>query len=162
MKSLALCLARCCVSAWVGAAVLFVIVAVREVTFPQFTSEVKDQLAVIRFPPYYVVGAVLLGIAWLATLGAGGHPQLPRSRRALAAGLLALALAGMAADYVWVYRPLEALVTPPGKPRTSEFTALHHWSTRANAANILACLVVAGALCWPTRSDDVPVGHARP
>ena len=159
MKSLALCLARICVSAWVGAAVLFVIVAVREVTFPQFTSEVKDQLAVIRFPPYYVVGAALLVVSLLGTLVAAGHPQLSRGRQTLAAVLLALALAEMAADYVWVYLPIEALVTPAGKPRTEQFTTLHQWSTRLNGANILACTVAAGTLCWPARRADEKTPH---
>jgi hypothetical protein len=151
MKSLALGLARFCVSAWVGAAVLFVIVAVREVTFPPFTSEVKDQLAVIRFPAYYATGAALLGIAWAGTLIAAGHLQLPRGRCWLAAALLTVALVEMGADYVWIYRPLEALVTPPGKVRTEQFTTLHQWSTRVNAANVALCAVAAGVLCWPVR-----------
>lgn len=156
MKSLALCLARFCVAAWVGAAVLFVIVSIREVTFPPFSSEVKDHLAVIRFPAYYVTGAVLLGVAWVGTLLAAGHPQLSRGRRLLAATLLALALGEMAADYQWIYRPLEALVTPAGKPRTEQFITLHEWSTRVNAANVLVCLVSAGALCWPSDVHKAP------
>jgi hypothetical protein len=159
MKSLALCLARFCVSAWVGAAVLFVIIAVREVTFPQFTSVVKDQLAVIRFPAYYVTGATLLGAAWLGTLAASGHPHLSRGRRVVAAGLLLLALGEMAVDYVWIYRPLEALVTPAGKPRTSEFATLHRWSTWVNVANVVVCAIAAGVLCWPARRDEQKTRH---
>jgi hypothetical protein len=162
MKSFALCLARLCVAAWVGAAVLFVIVAVREATFPSFTSEVKDHLAVLRFPAYYATGAALLGVAWLCTLAAIGHPQLPRRRGWIAAGLLTLVLVELAADYQWIYRPLAALVTPAGQPRTSEFVALHNWSTRVNLANVVLSLVAAGVLCWPggARLSGSPLPHS--
>jgi hypothetical protein len=155
MNSLALCLARFCVAAWVGAAVLFVVVSVREVTSSDFSSEVKDQLAVLRFPAFYACGAATLGIAWLGTLASAGHPQLSRRRRLVAATLLALALGEMAADYRFIYRPLEALVTPPGKPRTPGFVTLHRWSTRVNAVNVGLCLAAAGVLCWPGRGDNV-------
>jgi len=156
MKSLALCLARFCTAAWIGAAVLFVVVGVREVTSPHFTSEIKDHLAVIRFPAFYVCGAVLIGGAWLGTLAAAGHPQLSRRRQRIAAVLLALALVEFGADYQWIYCPMEALITPAGKPRTEEFTKLHHWSTRVNLVNLIVCLVAAGALCWPGSRVSAP------
>jgi len=164
MKSLALCVARVGVAAWVGAAVLFVVVGVREVTSPHFSSEVRDHLAAVRFPAYYVCGATLIGVAWLGTLAASGHPQLSRCRWLFAAALLALALGEMAFDYLWIYKPLEALITPAGKPRTMEFMQLHEWSTRVNAANVLLCAVAAGVLSWPGRDAwfcREPKGSAR-
>ncbi len=61
MTRLALCLARLCASAWVGAAVLFVVVAVGQVLSRQFSSEVTDRLVALRFPPYYLFGFGLVG-----------------------------------------------------------------------------------------------------
>ena len=151
MRSLALMLARLCATAWVGAAALFVVVGVLEVTAPNFTSETKDQLAVLRFPAYYLCGAVLIGVALLSSAAAIGHGQLPRWRGWVATGLLAAALATLGADYILVYKPLERLITPPGKPRTSEFIALHRWSSRVNSVQVGLCAVSAVLLCAPSR-----------
>jgi hypothetical protein len=160
MRAFGLCAARLCVSAWVGAAVLFVAVGVREVTFPSFSSEIKDQLAALRFPLYYLCGATLVLGAWLGTCVAGGHPQLSRGRRWVVLGLLTLALTEMAVDYLWIYRPLEGMVTPPGQVRTEQFVRLHRWSTYVNAANVVWCLTAALVLCWPGNSRGAAAVNA--
>lgn len=137
-------IARFCVAAWIGAAVLFVIVGVREVIVPDFTSEVKDRLVTLRFPAYYVAGAVLVGLSFVATVLA--TTQRPTWGLRLALGMLLLAGGIMAADYVWIYSPLAAMVTPPGQPRTEAFVTLHHWSMRINTLHLAACLIAAIAL----------------
>ena len=82
MSRAALTLARLLLSAWFGAAVLFVVIGVREVTHPGFDSMVRDQLAVLRFPAYYVCGfgcLVVLGRAWGSACAAddeGGRRML--------------------------------------------------------------------------------------
>lgn len=154
LRTLGLWWARFAVSAWIGAAVLFVIVGVREVTAEDFSSEIRDRLVVIRFPWFYATGFTLVTSALLATGLARGHQHLSRIARLLAMGLLTLALVGMIADYLAIYRPLERMVVPPGQPRTEQFTTLHRWSTRINSANLLLCAVAAGLLTWPRREKD--------
>lgn len=149
MQAWGLCLARWSAAAWVGAALLFVAVGVREVTHPSFTSEIKDQLATLRFPLYYAYGAVLVISAWVGSWLSKGHPQLSGHSRRTVLVLLSLALVVMAVDYLWIYRPLEALVTPPGKVRTEYFLSLHRWSMRVNTLQVLLCLLAGIALCWP-------------
>lgn len=138
---LALAVARFCVAAWIGAAILFVIVGIREVTTPEFTSEVKDHLVLLRFPAYYMAGASLVGLAFVATVVASAN----RATRGLRIALVLLLLAGglMAADYVWIYSPLAAMVTPPGQPRTIKFVTLHHWSKEINRVHLVVCLIAA-------------------
>ncbi len=136
--------ARFCISAWIGAAILFVVVGVREVTTTEFTSEVKDRLVTLRFPAYYIAGATLIGLTFMATTIALAQ----HTTRGLTVALMMLMFAAglMAADYVWIYSPLAAMVTPPGQPRTMAFTTLHHWSMRINTVHLAACLIAAMAL----------------
>lgn len=152
---LGLAAARFCVAAWIGAAVLFVLVGIREVTTPEFTSEVKDRLVTLRFPVYYAAGVSLVVLAFLATALA----STGRKTWGLRIALLMLLLAGglMVADYLWIYTPLSALVTPPGQPRTMAFITLHHWSMRINTAHLVACLAAAiGLFATETNPKYVP------
>ena len=54
-----------------------------------------------------------------------------------------VASAVLAADYWFVYRPLQDSIIPLGQPRTSEFTQLHNWSRNVNALHLLIVLVAA-------------------
>lgn len=152
-------LARCCLPAWIGAAVLFVWVGVREVTTPEFTSEIKDRLVTLRFPGYYAAGATLLAGAWLGCLLA---LSCRASRRtALGPGLLVLLAGGlMAYDYINIYLPLAELVTPPGKPRTMDFLTLHQWSMRINTVQLALCVAAALWVQWglPSASTEEKAG----
>ena len=65
-----LTLLRVLLAGWVGAAALFVVVGVREVTSQEFDSATRDALVLLRFPAYYVYGACSLGASWLCCLGA--------------------------------------------------------------------------------------------
>ncbi|HET6425087.1 MAG TPA: hypothetical protein VFG20_15480 [Planctomycetaceae bacterium] len=150
-----LAMARFCTAAWIGAAVLFVIVGVREVITPDFSSEVRDRLVAIRFPAYYIAGATLTGMAFLASAVAA----MQSSSRGIRLALAALAIAGalMAFDYVRIYSPLVAMITPPGQPRTAAFVTLHKSSMRINTAHLAACLVAAIALsATDGRRNDAP------
>jgi uncharacterized membrane protein len=138
---LALAVARFCVAAWIGAAILFVIVGVREVTTPEFSSEVKDRLVLLRFPAYYCCGVVLLGVALVAMVIA----SIRHASSGIRFVTILLLIAGglMAADYMWIYSPLATMVTPPGQPRTSAFITLHHQSMYINTAHLAMCLCAA-------------------
>lgn len=151
VQALGLWLARLATSAWIGAAVLFVIVGVMEVTTSDFDSATRDRLVVIRFPWYYTAGFVLVTTGVVGTVLSGA--QLSPRAKFTALALLLIAVTGMVADYFAIYLPLERLVTPPGQPRTEQFIRLHYWSSRVNAGNLLLCLVAAGVLNWPGRPD---------
>jgi hypothetical protein len=150
VKHVAIAWARFATSAWVGAATLFVITSVMEVTDPRLESTVRDILVAVRFPAFYATGAVLLGTAWLATLV---------GRRWFSAVLLAVTLGLMAADYVAVYQPLVELVTPPGRPRTEAFQSYHRWSEGLNGVELLLSLVAALTLC---SRNIAPAANEKP
>ena len=92
MQSFCLMLARFCIAAWVGAAVLFVITGVREVTIPHqsISSEVKDALVPIRFPAYYMAGFLLVGTGIVTSGIASKHPSVTTKRMRVCLGLLIL------------------------------------------------------------------------
>lgn len=149
MSRVCLMLARFALSAWVGAAAMLVIIGVREVTWPGFDSPTRDQLALLRFPPYYLLGFVLVGTGWLMTVGCLTLRALPSRRTWFALAAVTASLGLMIWDYLAVYRPLEAMVTPPGRAKPAEFTTLHGRSELVNSLDVGLCLAVAIALCWP-------------
>jgi len=153
MSRALLTLARFLLSAWFGAATLFVIIGVREVRFPGFESAVRDQLVLLRFPLYYACGFALLGTALLSLvllIAAGGR------RPALYAGcgLTAAALAVMIYDYPCIYRPLAEMLTPPGQTRPAAFQSLHRWSETVNAVQLGCALAAALTLSISDATDD--------
>ena len=149
MPHAALFIARFCSSAWLGAATLFVIVGIREVTHGGFDAATKDTLVAIRFPAYYVTGAILVGAAWLGTCLAAKHPDLTKRRVTIALFSLLATLTVMALDYRFVYQPLLAMVTPPGVEKTSAFKPYHDASKYVNLLGLTLCLVASIALNWP-------------
>src|SRR5262249_8821442 len=115
MQRAALFLARFCSSAWIGAATLFVVVGIIEVTQGNFDSTVKDTLVSLRFPSFYRFGVVLVSLAWLGACLADLHPELPPRRRAFAILSLIAVLALLVIDYQWIYSQLWTMVNPPGQ-----------------------------------------------
>ena len=153
MRSLYLTTARFCVTAWVGAAVLFVITSVKEVTTsqPSITSEVKDALVTIRFPPYYVMGFLLV-VTGIVCCGLYlKHPAGRSKRMGVCLVLLSVSLIAMIVDYVFVYLPLVEMVTPPGGVKPSNFRDYHNASMYINAFDIGLCLIAGLLLCLPKR-----------
>ncbi|MFM7057638.1 MAG: hypothetical protein ACKO2P_12030 [Planctomycetota bacterium] len=142
---------------------LFVITSVAEQVHPRFDSAIRDQLAAIRFPFYYLFCWCCLGthvlttaaIAWL-----GRHES--RTRPLATAGLATLALLISIADHQLVYQPLLRLITPPGKARTQEFTSLHHASRVVNQIHVGLAAVSGILVCLPLpptptgRRDHLP------
>lgn len=151
-----LLLARFCTSAWIGAAALFVVNGVHEVTSPLLDSTTKDQLALIRFPAYYWFGFPLVITSLLTTLLAG-RVVLGTARRTLSVVLLAAALSLMTYDFVAVYTPLRAMLNPPGQVRTAEFQTLHMRSRSINTAHVGLVFCAALLLCW----EGVESGERR-
>jgi hypothetical protein len=148
-----LLLARFVLSAWFGAATLFVIIGVREIRFPEFHQTIRDQLVLLRFPMYYACGFMLLGIAFVsqALLVARGWR---RPALIAACSLTIVALGLMAYDYPCVYRPLAQMVTPPGQPHETAFDSLHRWSKTVNAVQLACALTAALILCGVDAPSD--------
>lgn len=154
MMRAGLFLARFCSSAWIGAATLFVVVGVLEVTRGGFDSATKDVLVGLRFPPFYVAGFALTGLAWAGACFADFHPHLPKRRRALAILCLLAVMLLMYIDYSWIYTPLAAMVTPPGQAKPSSFVSYHEASKYINLAGLVFALTAAIALNLPSRDPD--------
>ena len=151
MQRLCLTIARFALSAWIGAAALFVCTSISEQLAPTFGSDVKNTLAVIRFPWYYGFGFGLVGIGFVGSV-IGVRRTKQRHRWAVVVTSLVLALILMAADYVAIYTPLFEIVTSPTAVRDARFVELHRWSERINSIDILLCLIAALTVCWPTKS----------
>ncbi len=152
MARAALFLARFCSSAWLGAATLFVIVGVLEVTRGGLDSRTRDILVGLRFPPFYLTGAILIGFSWVSACAAEFHPELPQRRRAFAILSLLTVMVLMTVDYFWIYTPLSAMVNPPGQARPAAFITYHEASKNINFVGLFFSLVAAIALNFPSRA----------
>ncbi|QGQ21875.1 hypothetical protein F1728_03845 [Gimesia benthica] len=153
MQSVCLILTRFCLSAWVGAAVIFVINGVQDVTFQPFDSLVRDQLISLHFPVYYTLEWVLLVGAFLGCLGTRSKQLLPRWKANLILALVILTLTISLADYFWIYQPLESMITPPGSPRPAQFTNYHQASKYINSINILLTFTAAILINLPVTRE---------
>lgn len=158
MSRICLTVCRFCFAAWVGAAALFVVNGIAQVRHPAFDSVQRSQLALLRFPAYYVFGFGLVGTG-LATLLAGRSAccDAPRLWRA-ALGCIAAALVLMVCDYLFVYRPLAAMLQTATEARPAAFQTLHQASTWINFVHV--GLVACGGMLinWPGRP---PGGDSR-
>ena len=143
--------ARFCSSAWIGAATLFVIVGVTEVTRAGFDSTTKDILVAVRFPAFYCFGSLLVGLATLGCWLAGNSAQFSKTRRIGSLVFLALVLALIAIDYFWIYRPLLGMVSPPGRPKPELFIRYHEASKWINLVGLTLCLIASTLLNWPAK-----------
>ena len=146
-------LARFCVSAWIGAASLFVVVGVMEVTRGGFDSATKDTLVAIRFPAFYLFGSFLIGVAWFGALMAGRSIDFLSGRRKLAIASLSLVLVMMTVDYFLIYLPLLQMVTPPGQVKTGMFIVYHEASKWVNLASLAISGLAMMVLNWPSGTN---------
>ena len=161
LATFSLFVARFCTSAWIGAATLFVIVGVTEITRGGFDTVTKDMLVSVRFPAYYLSGATLICCGWLGGFFAGHSTAFPRSRRISVLILLTLVLGIMAVDYVLIYLTLLRMVVPPGQAKPSSFIQYHEASKWINLAGLTLCLAAATLLQWPTSPRSEPEQVSR-
>jgi len=151
MQTISLILIRFCLSAWVGAAVIFVVNGVQDVTFKPFDSLIRDQLITLHFPVYYTIAWVLLAGSILGCLGIRSKELISRRRANLIFCLVVIILGISLIDYFWIYSPLESMITPPGSPRPALFTAYHQASKYINSINILLSLIAAVLINLPVK-----------
>ncbi|MBT4863701.1 MAG: hypothetical protein HON53_01090 [Planctomycetaceae bacterium] len=149
MRSFLLTVCRFSMAAWVGGAALFVVTSVIEQSGPNFDSEIRDHLALMRFPFYYGFGFSLLGVGLLSGLAACGHPSVSKKIATAFFACASLAMILMVVDYVWIYQPLVELITPAGSAKSAEFVTYHKASKYINEIDLTLCLVAALAICWP-------------
>ncbi len=152
MNTIGLFIARTAVTAWVGAAILFVIVSIREITFDGFDNVIKDQLVALRFPIYYGCGFVLMSLGLIGAMMSADERQLPSKRRWIAVITLILAISIFGGDYSVIYDRLMTLITPPGQTRTPEFTTLHKLSMWVNLVQLVLCQIAMITLNWPAKA----------
>lgn len=149
---LSVMMTRLAISFWVGGAILFVITSVAEQRHPQFDSLIRDQLATIRFPLYYIFGWCCLGTTLIASLFAAIMNKGCLRKRMVACFCLTLLSTLIAvADYQWVYQPLQTLITPPGQARTQQFITLHNQSRHINEVHLTIALMAAIVICLPEK-----------
>ena len=152
MQNLCLTIARFALSAWIGAAALFVVTSVREATSTAFDSLIKNHLAALRFPSYYLFGFVLVGLG--SVCGAIGLWRASRQRWGLFVATSGVALLLMVIDYIAIFQPLYASVTRPDGIRDQRFLELHQASTWINFTDISLCAVAAIIACCPERKQN--------
>jgi hypothetical protein len=152
MRTCSLVLFRMCLAAWVGIACFFLATVIGLRRSELFTEEAMRDHPKVLFPLYYAFEFGLLGVALLCAVparrdAAAGRPTF-RWAAILAMGALLIA----AADYVFVYRPLAAMLST--EPLPPEFAAYHHASRWINAAVAALCAVAAALAVWPGRPKE--------
>ena len=149
MSRSALFIARFCSSAWIGAAVLFVVVGIREITLGDFDATIGDRLVALRFPAFYFTGVTLVALSWLGAFWAGQETELTQRRRLIALGALLAVSIVMALDYFWIYVPLSGMMVPPGQRKPVSFTRFHEAAKYVNLLGLTLCFAASVALNWP-------------
>lgn len=139
---LLLSLLRFSLCAWVGAATLFVITGIGEVTSPEIAPTTKNLLAAIRFPSYYLIGFTLVVMAAVCAVALRRRIQ-PASRGTIIVVLLAVVLLLMVGDWFFVFQPLLELMDLPDAREKPEFAVYHDWSKYVNFVSVGLCLVTA-------------------
>tara|TARA_R110002072_G_scaffold303123_1_gene494738 strand:+ start:182327 stop:182815 length:489 start_codon:yes stop_codon:yes gene_type:complete len=137
--------------AWVGAATLFVVTGVREVTMTDFDAATKNVLAAIRFPAYYAFGFTLVAAAAMSTLGLILLNRDVRRRKIILLALAVFSLVVMFADYRFIYLPLEEMMLEPEGRIDPDFFTYHQWSKYINCVSVGACLFASFISVYPVQ-----------
>jgi hypothetical protein len=141
--------------AWVGAASLFVVTGVREVTLTDFDAATKNLLAATRFPAYYAFGFTLVAVSAIAGFALILLERQSRRRNTAMLSLVVLALIVMYVDHRFIYEPLEAMMLEPEGRLRPEFWTYHQWSKYINCVSVGACMVAALISVWPRRAPTL-------
>ena len=142
---------------WVGAATLFVVTGVREVTMTDFDAATKNVLAATRFPAYYAFGFTLVAVSVASALGLIVVNPQARRRKLVLLSLAGFSLIVMGLDYQFIYQPLEVMMLEPEGRLDPDFFTYHQWSKYINCISVGACLAAgffaACPLIAPANSD---------
>ena len=138
--------------AWVGAATLFVVTGVREVTMTDFDAATKNVLAATRFPAYYAFGFTLIAVYGISALGLILLNQEVRRRKIILLTLSVFALVVMYVDHRFIYLPLEKMMLEPEGRLDPDFFTYHQWSKYINCVSVGACLVASFISVCPVQA----------
>lgn len=141
--------------AWVGAAALFVVTGVREVTMTDFDATTKNVLAATRFPAYYAFGFTLVAVAGISALGLTLANREMRRRKVVVLTLSVFALIVMYLDHRFIYQPLEIMMLEPEGRLDPDFFKYHQWSKYINCVSVGACLVASFVSACPAKPSVV-------
>lgn len=141
--------------AWVGAATLFVVTGVREVTMTDFDATTKNVLAATRFPAYYAFGFTLVAVASISTFGLVLINREARRRKIVILMMSIFALVVMCLDHQLIYRPLETMMLEPEGRLDPDFFTYHQWSKYINCVSLGACLVASFVSACPTKEATI-------
>ena len=153
MKNLLLSISRFAITAWVGAAALFVVTLVIEVSSDKIDSPIRNELARQRFPAFYSFGFTLVIVALASSL-AGGSKLVGTRRSWIYIGLLSLVLLIMVVDYFAVFLPLIAMLADDEASRPASFVGYHEASKYINALHVGLCAIAALLIAWPQIKDE--------
>jgi hypothetical protein len=137
--------------AWVGAATLFVVTGVREVTMTDFDAATKNVLAATRFPAYYAFGFTLVAVAGTSALCLILINQEVCRRKIVLLTLAVFALVVMLLDHRFIYQPLEIMMLEPEGRLDPDFFTYHKWSKYINCVSVGACLVASFVAACPIK-----------
>jgi hypothetical protein len=135
--------------AWVGAATLFVVTGVREVTMTDFDAATKNVLAATRFPAYYAFGFTLVAVAGVSALVLILTDNEMRRRKIVVLTLSVFALVVMYLDHRFIYQPLEVMMLEPEGRLDAAFFTYHQWSKYINCVSVGACLIASFVSACP-------------
>ncbi len=141
--------------AWVGAATLFVVTGVREVTMTDFDAATKNVLAATRFPAYYAFGFTLVAVAAISALGLILSNKEYRRRKVVVLTLSVFSLVVMVLDHQFIYLPLEVMMLEPEGRLDPEFFTYHQWSKYINCVSVGACLIASFVSACPGKSSAI-------
>ncbi len=151
MSRFCLLMSRLLLSGWVGASLFFIWVTIL-VAKSDLSSEVKDMIAIVRFPVIYKFSFGLLVPAYLFHLASFRAMRPCLTRWLIVAFLVPLLLALGTLDYYNIYLPLADMIDPPGMARPMEFRVYHEASERMGGFMWVLGLVTAMMLNWPVKA----------
>ena len=153
MKAACLTASRLAISFWVGAALIFVVTSIQEVSSDEINSEIRSILAAMRFPTYYLFGFFLVGFSFLTGSFLKNYDRIRKIRWWFYMGLLSIVLIVMVVDYIWIFRPLLEMVILTEQARSAKFRTYHELTKYINLFNLLLCLVAAGLINLPVKKS---------
>ena len=147
MSNFCLALCRFCLSAWLGAAALFVTAGVAEIKSNKFDAATINELVVARFPHYYNFGFTLVGIACVTSFLCLKNPGWSKRRSVITGATSLLALMIMLVDYYQIFLPLMEMMK--ADTLNADFEPYHNASKNINMLSLSILLVSAWVACWP-------------
>jgi hypothetical protein len=155
MKNHYIAFCRFLISAWIGAAVLFVVSLVKVITNEKLSSDIRDVIALINFPIFYLFGFVLVTVCFMMSTRVVKHYEVGKIRLKCFQILLFCSLLVMALDYFLVYTPMrQMIIESKGGARPDNFQLYHKISMYVSAAHLNLSFMAAILICWPRKLPE--------